>query len=304
MKRFLYHCFLTLIPLFALWIAAEIFYRVTENNYSYKHQQIERCKLDVHTLILGDSHTFFGIRPEFMRNPAFNLSGISQSLYFDELLLKKYLNQTPQLKKVVLMVNYTTLSKQDDTAEDTWRKYFYDQHMNLEVPIVSCFDVKRYSLALTRRTSRTLKTYKKFLSEGTLVGVDSLGWGTYYTADKSLDIVKTAKIVTKRHEDGLLDFSLNKARLKRMIKWCAEKNIEVVVVSMPVTAAYRKRINNEKWLKSVKVTSQIAAAYQEVTYYNFFASKEFNDADFYDANHLNSRGAAKFTLLLDGLINQ
>ena len=304
MKRFLLKCSLFLLPLILVWGAAELFYRATENNYSYKYQRINAYKINANILVLGDSHTFFGICPSYLETPTFNLAGISQSLYFDELLLESYINELPELKRVVLMVNYTTLSKVNDTGEDLWRKYFYDQEMHLEVPTVKFYDMKRYSLALTRKANRTYRSFKKYLNEGTLVGVDSLGWGNYYTVENSLDILATAKVVTKRHEDGLIDFSANTERLERMIQLCKSNDVKVTIVSMPVTTSYSTRINAEKWQKSVNSCTAIAKKHEHVTYYNFFDDNQFNDSDFYDANHLNNKGAKKFTQLLNGLIKQ
>lgn len=302
MKRFLLKCSLFLLPLVLVWGATELFYRTVESNYSYKYNRLNTYSTKINTLILGDSHTFFGIRPEYLETPTFNLAGISQALYFDELLLEAYIEKMPQLKRVVLMVNYTTLSKVDDTGEDLWRKYFYDQQLHLEVPTVACYDVKRYSLALTRKANRTYRSFKKYLNEGTLVGVDSLGWGNYYTAEKSLDIEATAKVVTKRHEDGLMDFSVNQQRLERMLQLCRSHGISVTLVSMPVTEEYSIRINPEKWKKSVTVCTALAEKYEHVTYYNFFNDRQFIASDFYDANHLNDHGAKKFTVILNDVL--
>src|SRR5690606_38546314 len=123
---------LSLLPIILVWGATEVFYRSVENNYTYKNERIISEYKEIETLVFGDSHAFFGINPQYFSTKTFNIANVSQSLYFDELLLKKHIDSLPQLKTVILNISFFTLSVVDDSSEDRWRKYFYQQQMKLE----------------------------------------------------------------------------------------------------------------------------------------------------------------------------
>ena len=100
---------LFLAPLFLVWLALEVFYRQAPNNYSYKDQQLQKVAANVQTLVMGDSHAFYGINPVYFKDLTFNLSNISQSLLTDELLLEKNITNLPALKTVFINISYFTL---------------------------------------------------------------------------------------------------------------------------------------------------------------------------------------------------
>lgn len=276
-----------------VWMATEIFYRTAENNYSFKFEKIQERKNEIQGLVFGNSHAFFGLNPEHFQQNVFNLANVSQTLYFDQLLFEKYVDELPNLKFVVLSVEYSSLSQKDNTSEDVWRKYFYEAQMDLEVPIVSSFDPRKYSLALVRRFSVTKDYFKTYLDDGTLVTSDENGWGTNYEGQINYSIEKLGKMVAAKHEDGLMDFSKNEKRIQGIIERCKKHGIKVLIVNMPVTEAYFLNINMEKWQKITEVCKNLAEMHDNVIYLPLFQHKEFEIDDFYDADHLNHSGAKK-----------
>jgi len=304
MKHLLYKIALFLIPIVLVWLAVEVFYRSAPNNYTFKYKQLEAQKASVETLIFGDSHAFFGINPEFLNTKSFNASNISQSLYFDELIFNKYLDEMPRLKTVVITIGYTSLSQQDNTSEDVWRKYFYTNQMDLEVPIVSNWDIKKYSLALTRRFKKSVELSQKYHAEGSVIGCDNSGWGYYYTVENSIkDIEANAVYIAKKHEDGLLDFTVNTKRIQKIIEESIAKGISIQLVFMPVSSAYAEQVNSNKVNAINNTLEALSKANKNTNYYNLFQDSRFNNSDFYDANHLNTKGAKKCSIILDELIN-
>jgi len=137
MRRLYLKIALFLAPLFLVWLALEVFYRQAPNNYSYKDQQLQKVAPDVQTLVMGDSHAFYGINPVYFKDPTFNLSNISQSLLTDELLLEKHIANLPALKTVFINISYFTLSAKDNALESNWRKYFYYHNMGITAPSIS-----------------------------------------------------------------------------------------------------------------------------------------------------------------------
>ncbi|PWK18205.1 SGNH/GDSL hydrolase family protein [Xanthomarina spongicola] len=304
MKKLLTYISLFLIPILVVWILAEVFYRTVPNNYTYKHQQISNNK-DIEVLILGDSHTFYGINPEWLSLKAYNLSNVSQTIYFDQLLLEKHINNLNSLKYVVLAVEYTTLSQADNTQEDIWRKYFYASQMDLEVPLVTWYNPKKYSLVFSRKFNYTWNTYKDYKVKGTLIGCDVNGWGnTYSSTVDSVEMKRLARVVAKKHEDGSMNFSLNSERIQQMIDLCKSKNIEILLVNMPSVPEYVSLLNSEKWKKIDSVCKQLEAINTNVTRIDLLNEKQFILEDFQDADHLNAKGAKKCTLTINQYLNK
>lgn len=304
MKQWVKDILIFLVPLVLVFAATEGFYRTADSSYTLKHKQIRLQANDIETLIMGDSQSFFGINPAYFDKPAFNLANISQPLYFDKLLFHKYIDSLANLKTIVLPVGINSLSHEVNTFDMSWRKYFYNVHMDLRVPHIKPYDLKSYSLALTRRFKQTTRTLKKYIKDGSLEGCDANGWGNYYRTEESLDLVKTAKYSIQVHNDGSDDYDDNIKLLQNVIKLCNERNIDVKIVFMPVSKVYADGINDKKEKQSDSVFSSLDAAYKHVSYLNLYQERSFSDADFYDANHLNTQGAIKCTKFINEYLNK
>ncbi|MNE35062.1 hypothetical protein D3C80_1288060 [compost metagenome] len=283
------------------WIAIEFFYRFIPNNYTEKQKQIIQ-NYDSEVLILGNSHSFYGINPSSFNQKAYNFSNISQSLYFDELLLEKNITHFNNLKYVILTIDYFTLSQEDDTSEDLWRKYYYQQYMNLEVPSISKFDFKSYSLAITRNLEMNIELLQKYRNDKKLVECDDFGWGRYEGVNLEYNNSVTAIDIVKKNEDGLTDFKSNELRLQRMIDLCNKDKIKLVLITMPVTSYYAKNVNENKLKKIVASCNYFEEKNKNVIYLNLFQSPQFDNNDFYDTDHLNTKGAEKCSKILNKLI--
>ncbi|HLV13716.1 MAG TPA: hypothetical protein VKY41_00930 [Xanthomarina sp.] len=300
MKKLLTHITLFLIPILLIWILAEVFYRTVPNTYSYKHEQISHHNDEVEVLVLGDSHTFYGINPEWLTLKTFNLSNVSQTIYFDKLLFEKHITHLSDLKYLILSVEYTTLSQEDNTQEDIWRKYFYSAQMELEVPIIKWYSPQRYSLALTRKFDKTWKSFQDYIRDGNLIGCDSRGWGnTYLSTMDSAEMQRISHFTAQKHEDGSMDFGLNSERIQEIIELCKARDIEVLLVNMPVFTGYLNRLNSEKLEKIDAACEAFERENPNVTRVNLLRDSRFEITDFQDPDHLNVHGAKKCSLLIN-----
>ncbi len=291
------------LPFLVVLLGIEAFYRTVPNNYSFKHKAIQQKYDTAEILILGGSHTFYGLNPTYFDRPAFNLANLSQSLYFDELLLEKHLSHFKKLQCVILNVEYYSLSQVDTSSENTSRKYYYQGFMDLDVPLVSPTDPKGWLLSLNRSIGKNLKLIKKYTSKGTILYCDSNGFGTDYTTAKSRNIEKTLAATLKAHEDHLTDFSKNTSRLQHMIALCKKRNIKVLLVTMPVVEAYAKGVDQSKLQRVFETCQKLEKHYSNVSYLNLFQDAHFKNEDFYDADHLHTDGAVKSSKIVSGVVD-
>lgn len=303
MKRLYKKIILFLLPVFLVWALTEVFYRTADTNYTSKAEHIVKGYPDTELLIFGDSHTLYGINPSDFEMKTFNIANVSQSLYFDELLLQKHIKEHKQLKAVLLNVSYFTLSRIDNEHEDVWRKYFYDYQMDLDVPIVSDWSPKKYSLALTRRWDRSFDLLHEYVRLGTVLDCTDNGYGIQDASNIVDDKDEITPIIVKKHEDFSQEFDHNIERLQRMIALCKKYNVEVFIVEMPVYKAYFEQLNTEKRDKITAVCEDLDANFENVHYFNLLQDTHFVDSDLRDADHLTNEGATKCSKLLSSKIS-
>lgn len=301
MKKIIYQTVVYLLPILLLLLSIELLYQIVPNNYTLKNKNVQKSYADTKVLIFGNSHTFYGLNPKYFDKPTFNFSNISQSLYFDQLLFDKHIDKFKSLQYIILNVEYTSLSQVDNTEEDIWRKYYYKEYMDLEVPIIANFDPKVYFLSSTRSFSTNLKLIKRFISEGTLVDCDEKGFGINYVKEnRQLNIDKIALFTVKKHEDNSLDFSKNISKIQSIINKCNQKKIKVIIVTMPTSKEYSSGVNQLKLKKIINTCS----SFKNVCYLNLFKDSRFTNDDFYDADHLHNDGAKKCSVIINDFISK
>lgn len=304
MKRFYKKLLFFLLPVFLVWGLTEVFYRSVENNYTFKNERIVSEYHNIETLVLGDSHAFFGINPEYFSSNTFNIANVSQSLFFDELLLEKHIDSLSSLKTIVLNISFFTLSAEDDSFEDRWRKYFYQEQMDLDVSTISSYDPKYYSLALTRRFDKSVALFGEYFTNGTIVSCYDNGFGMQDEQNIVDDKEKTSEIIAKKHEDNSLEFTANINRLQRMINLCNKKGVAIYLIEMPVYKTYYELLDKVKKNKINSSLLQLEQKNKYVHFYDFSQNKNFEKFDLRDADHLTNEGAEKFSKLLNSLIEE
>jgi len=305
MRKLFKKVFVFLSPILLVLIFIEAFYRITPNNYSKKNEDIKHKYENTEILILGNSHTFYGLNPAYLEKPAYNLANISQSVYFDKLLVDKHIDKFKNLHFVILNIEYTSLSQLKNTSEDTWRKYYYKHYMKLEVPIINWLDPKNYFISATKSFSDNLKLTTRYFSKGTIIDCNENGFGTNYVQqNKTLNLEENAVITIKRHEDNLNDFTENIAAIESIINKCKSKGIKVILVTMPVTKNYSAKVTQKKLNKIFKCAALIQKMNSNVYYLNLFSDSRFTNNDFYDADHLHNTGAQKCSRIVNDFLKQ
>ncbi|MBS7786141.1 hypothetical protein KIH23_02430 [Flavobacterium sp. CYK-55] len=286
-------------------LAVEVFLRQVPNNYTLKQKSIEKQKNQIEVLLFGDSHCLYGLNPKYFSQPTFNLSNVSQTIYFDQLLFNQYVNRLPKLKQVVFCIEYTNLSQLDNTGDDGWRKFLYARFMHVDVPSINPFDPRNYLLTLTQSPYKTRDLIKRYIKKRTILDCDLNGWGNNYLQKDRIPAEQVASKRAKIQEDGLTDFTINARRIQEMINLCKQKGIKVLIVSMPQTRVYERYLNPKKLNKIIQTCTSFEQKNPGVAYYlNLFADKRFNDEDFYDADHLNDQGAVKSSEIVNNFLQR
>lgn len=298
MKRFIRYavCFLMLI--LASLAVGELIVRSVPNPYSVKYDEICRGGKEVTTVILGNSHPFYGLRADMMPGRVLNLANVSQMLDYDNAILQTYMDSLPNLRCVIQHISYTSFY--DDRFEKSpewWRCINYQLYLRLHRhPLFS-----RYSLELSHLPVYAQKLKAAFgLASPSLVS-DSLGNGLGYDIEaRSATWKEDGRGIALRHtrEMDTTQFDRNLAILMEMARSCKERGIRLVVYTQPEWPTYTGAIDESRMARTRSALMELESV-GWIEYYDYFTDSRFDEADFFDADHLTrTPGAEKMTGIL------
>ena len=121
MKKFLFHVSKIIIPIVLFFLVLEIAIRNIPNDYQLKKEYLDKNAEEINTLILGSSHTFYGVNPEYFSKKTFNAAYVSQSLDLDFEILNAYNSKLKKLKTVIIPISYFSLFETLETDIEKWR---------------------------------------------------------------------------------------------------------------------------------------------------------------------------------------
>jgi len=294
MKQFIVRVLVFALPLFLLAIIMEIMLRNIPNDYKYKAKYLTEHSKDIEVLILGSSHSWAGVNPYLIPEKAFNAAYGAQTFEFDLKILKKY--EFPSLRKIIIPVSYFS--------------YF----SKLEGPYLC-----KYSLYYKLQTDGGLKALSEFLSHSFIGNVSRII--NYYFLKRQAENrsnglgqeVKKEKSPKSLEESGI-DAALrhtykdtkyvrqNVLFLENIIQIARDKNAIVILFTPPAYMTYTENLNAEQLKAMYQITEYILKKYDNCYYIDFLKDTDFTAEDFWDADHLNARGADKLTRKLVSFI--
>ncbi|MBO7481728.1 MAG: hypothetical protein J6T63_06440 [Bacteroidales bacterium] len=289
MKRFFVKFIITMsIPLMIL-VLIEAVIRGTPNSYKHKLSIIENNKNDVELLIMGSSHANNGLNPHLFPIKTINCAMGGQGITIDDFLLKRYIGQMPNLKYIILPVDYPTLFLPDAVGSPD-RYMYYNVYYKFEPNI---FSLDNYEIFHPH--SVKAKLWALFRDDFTIYD-DSLGFhginDLSFTSDAS-ETVKwqtTENISNKTIDKNICAFS-NIAKMTEI------NGIKLIIITMPVHKSFYE-LSDTAQMKFTRNTIQnIMIQHNNCIYLDYYATL-FNDSCYSDATHLNIIGADSFTKLL------
>lgn len=295
MKRFLLRTLLFLAPILLLAALGEYAVRRMPNSYRLKENWMASQAGRVETLILGNSHAYYGIRPHDLKGVAFNLANVSQVSAYDDALLRRYIPM-PRLRQIFLVVDNSYLFDLPLEQTEPNRCAYYTIYMGVG-PHSRC---GRYGLEIIQFDGFCEKIKARLA--GTYSICDSLGWGVDYKASlSSFDEEDTIAVMTALQKHICKDWRWeeeNAKHVERIAAFCQQQGIRLIVVQTPVCASYYKRIPERQRLAIHHLMQKLQKTYGAIVH-DYAADARFTGKDFFDADHLSDIGARKFTTILN-----
>ena len=301
MKRFLKYFALFLAIVGVLLGCCEIVVRNTPNSYTLKNDWMTHHSSSVKTLITGNSHSYYGIKPDVVGDSVFNIANVSQGHEYDYFLLTKFESQLTNIKNLVVVVDESNIFDPPLEEGSEWFRgiyykiyYGYDKHS----------DFSKYNFEISNFSRFTLKFQR--VVENLFTGTnspdcDSLGWGCIFTAPDHFDaaaMLEEAKFTVEAHKcEDWSRVDYNVQYLNKIGEWCKRRNVNIIVITVPIWEKYVGMINPKQIAIMHDVINRFVSKY-DAKYGDYMLDSRFAGRDFRDSDHLSDLGAEKFSRIL------
>lgn len=295
MKRFLIILLVFFIPILCVLAGLEYLVRQTPNEYRYKAEWMKKNADRVETLILGTSHSFYGISPSYLGPNAFSLAFSAQSLQYDEFLFFKYAPKCKNIKRVILPISYFTLFSGDmEDGSEWWRTINYKVYM--DCPYHS--SLSKYNFFISNSEPFRAKLTKQ-MKGNVIIECDSLGFGypIYRKSNPTLDDASVAIWVELHTAKDFTNVDANKQHIRKIAEYCAENDIQLVLVTTPTYKRYYEQLNPDQLTIMYGFINEMKVKFG-ITYFDHLRDRRFSPSDFTDCNHMSCDGARKLSTIL------
>jgi hypothetical protein len=293
MKKLIIRLLIFILPLIVCAICIESYNRVNNTFYA-KKEYIEKHKDTIEILILGSSQTWRAINPEYLTISSAPLAHGESSFNIDYLLFKRFVNDFPKLKVIILEASYHTL---EDYRDKSWNKnhlfykYYDINNYGGRVPLTEYFLLSANPKAYINRIisssiSAELGEYNEF--------------GYITTTNTTLDETgyDPENLKNRHNIENLKNFKKNIVLLNEMVDYSIEKGIDIVLFSPPK----HKRYNQYNIKQKIKRRNRIFEKFtqnQAIHIWNYEKRYQNTDSIFYNEDHLNVNGAKIISKELD-----
>lgn len=301
MKKFSWKFIYFTLPLIVSMLSFELLLRSIPNDYKFKNNYLEQNSDSIQVLYLGNSHTYYGINPKYSQFKSFNAAHVSQSLNFDNAILRKFKDRWSNLKYIVVPLEYFSIYTSLENGVEDWRVKNYRIYYDIK----SGSNWKHSFEIFNGKFSNNIYRIKSsYLDNEDNFFCSPLGWRISYCSTESSDLDRSGITRSEKHtvlKDPVV-FENNIKNLNAIIKFAKILNVKVLLVTTPAFKSYTKNLNVDQLNTTINIGTALDSQHGNVSYYNLLNSNKFIAEDFQDADHLNGKGAKKLTLIIDNLI--
>lgn len=309
MKRFVTYFAMFTAMVVALLLAAEAVVRHHPNSYKYKDAWMTRNGGRVSTLVLGGSHSYYGVDASLLGDSAFNLANVSQHPEYDYFVLRRYGDRCPRLRRVIVVVDAVNIfdppieQLDGDRARATaYRLYMdCDKHSRCSRYGMELFNLREFNRKL-------LPSLRHLLRGDAQADCDTLGRFNRHDSSRAVSVAeleRTALKAAERHRcTDYRHVAYNCAWLDSIGDYCRRRGIDIVVLTPPAYSTYRKHIPQRQRDTMRAVAAKFARSYHARRVDLFDADSTFTAECYLDADHLNREGASRLSNLLVSKVGQ
>jgi hypothetical protein len=298
---FLRKLLLFLLPLLLIFGYVEARLRRIPSYYATKRTHFEKQLDSLEVLVLGSSHAMDGIDPSCLSRPAFNLAAGSQSLYYDTRLVRMYIDRMPRLACVLIEITSCNLWVQVADIRESWRDYFYYRFWGIRYHGLARFDPKMLSYVALYGPDVALGYVRRnFKVKPFLVLPNGFSYSPKDTFTRFAQVTDSwgkvrAADLTARGPGHLRE---NIADLDTLLGELRRRHVKAAFFTTPVLDCVSRHLDPAIALRNTQIVDSLCAVYG-CFYADYSLDKRFVVEDFRDGDHLNFRGAQKFSRIVN-----
>lgn len=290
-----------LCPVIILMLSIEIYLRNIPSPTNVKIEYINKKKTKIKVLFLGSSQMERAINPEYIDYSSINLANSAQTLNENLTLLKHFQEKMPELRVVVLELLFN-ISHLDDSYSPLSLN-----HLNWVDYKVNTFgrNIKPQDYLLYYTNPKYFTDLIKYeINKNSPIKLNRYGFdinkydGSFKVANYNSELILDKDIYIENKIDAI-SFKKNTLILNEFIRFCKEKNLKLVIYGTPSHYRYNELRNQEMLDIHLHFLSKLKIQYPEVKFFLEEENQDFKFQDFYNANHLNPKGAKKASLKMN-----
>jgi len=316
MKLFFKKILIFVFPLFLLVVGMDFYLRNMNSLYKEKKRGLTTYAHEIEILILGNSHAARGVDPNYFTDYAFNIANAGQSIYFDKELTLRNLEALKKLKYVFISLDYHSLYFSSQQGErDIWSYYghgikhdstsYYKADISPFLfgyhPRVS-FSFLRKDL-LAKWKFRNHAQYLDFNTEIGVIKTDILAKGFVgFSGTDTSNFKNNYYLDRMKGHDNLItnsteeEMALNE--LDELITKLHSKGITSIFFSTPAFKDYNLILDPDIITHNNLITEKLCKKYN-MEFWDYAIDHNFIKEEFFNPDHLNKKGAARFGKILD-----
>jgi hypothetical protein len=289
-----------IIAFVLLVVCLEYKFSLVPNSYNWKNKLLLEKRTNIECLILGSSHSYFGINPDEFSLKAFNLANGSQSLILDTELIKHFLDRLPQLQVIIIPLSYFSMEYTLLDSPENWRDSYSFHFFGVsEASWKQILTTPSYlSLMYLYSPTKMQEILKHHFNISYARDISPSGW---YCGKESHPITQeSAAVRVKLNTQYMKEKNIKKnlASLESILSMCNLRHLKVVFVTIPVHRYYFQNMDIDRWRQSQKITYALCKKYRCI-YLDHLQNNDFDEKDFRDTDHLSINGASHFSNLLN-----
>lgn len=246
-------------------------------------------------LIMGSSHAFFGINGKLLNGEWYNLSSISQSIHEDLDIIEYVDSLNINIKSIILPISYFTnfySLAENEVYGERIRIFDYQHAFGLNYSGKIDMASRFYLMTAISQHIYKKDNRHKIDNHGNLLRECSDSIGNFKDIDQ----------IFKSHEFKS-DLSGIHPDLNSIIKFCNEKDINLILLIMPFTTEYNHRLDKTKFNEFI-IRLKMNLNSKNIRFHDerHFFSLDSEPLMFQDPDHLSACGQEIFSKHLDQLI--
>ena len=316
MKLFFKKILIFILPIFAFLIGIDFYLKNINSIYKEKAERLKKEVHEIEILILGNSYAAYGVDPNYFTDYAFNIANAGQSIYFDKELTLKNLDNLKKLKYVFISLDYHSLYFSSQRGERNIWSYYgngikhpSENYNKAEIspflfgynPRVSFSFLKKD--LLTKWKFRNDAQYLDFNTEIGVIKTDVLVKGfVSFTGTHASDFKSSYYRDRMDGHDYLINNSIEEEmvlkELDELITKLHSKGIITIFFSSPTFKDYNKILDPDIVTHNNLIIEELCKKYN-IKFFDYSINNDFMKDEFFNPDHLNKKGAARFGRILD-----